>query len=123
MNGKPTAIDKYFMFDEYQRAAMRTANRDALSADEMLLNAAMGMNGEAGEVIDHLKKARFQGGNLDRTKLIRETGDLLWYCALMAEALCVPLSEIAQINIAKLHARYPDGFDADRSNHREINDD
>lgn len=123
MNGKPTAIDKYFMFDEYQRAAMRTANRDAFSADEMLLNAAMGMNGEAGEVIDHLKKARFQGGNLDRTKLIRETGDLLWYCALMAEALCVPLSEIAQINIAKLRARYPDGFDADRSNHREINDD
>lgn len=76
MNEKPTAIDKYFMFDEYQRAAMRTANK-ALATDEMILNAAMGMNGEAGEVIDHLKKARFQGGILDRTKLIRETGDLL----------------------------------------------
>lgn len=122
MNEKPTAIDKYFMFDEYQRAAMRTANK-ALAADEMILNAAMGMNGEAGEVIDHLKKARFQGGILDRTKLIRETGDLLWYCALMAEALDVSLAEIAQINIAKLRARYPDGFDADRSNHRAKDDD
>lgn len=121
MNEKPTAVDKYFMFDEYQRAAMRTANK-ALAADGMILNAAMGMNGEAGEVIDHLKKARFQGGILDRTKLIRETGDLLWYCALMAEALDVSLAEIAQINIAKLRARYPDGFDADRSNHR-ANDD
>ena len=122
MNEKPTAIDKYFMFDEYQRAAMRTANK-ALAADEMILNAAMGMNGEAGEVIDHLKKAHFQGGILDRTKLIRETGDLLWYCALMAEALDVSLAEIAQINIAKLRARYPDGFDADRSNHRAKDDD
>lgn len=122
MNEKPTAIDKYFMFDEYQRAAMRTANK-ALATDEMILNAAMGMNGEAGEVIDHLKKARFQGGILDRTKLIRETGDLLWYCALMAEALDVSLAEIAQINIAKLRARYPDGFDADRSNHRAKDDD
>lgn len=122
MNEKPTAIDKYFMFDEYQRAAMRTANK-ALAADEIILNAAMGMNGEAGEVIDHLKKARFQGGILDRTKLIRETGDLLWYCALMAEALDVSLAEIAQINIAKLRARYPDGFDADRSNHRAKDDD
>lgn len=122
MNEKPTAIDKYFMFDEYQRAAMRTANK-ALATDEMILNAAMGMNGEAGEVIDQLKKARFQGGILDRTKLIRETGDLLWYCALMAEALDVSLAEIAQINIAKLRARYPDGFDADRSNHRAKDDD
>lgn len=122
MNEKPTAIDKYFMFDEYQRAAMRAANK-ALAADEIILNAAMGMNGEAGEVIDHLKKARFQGGILDRTKLIRETGDLLWYCALMAEALDVSLAEIAQINIAKLRARYPDGFDADRSNHRAKDDD
>lgn len=122
MNEKPTAVDKYFMFDEYQRAAMRTANK-ALAADGMILNAAMGMNGEAGEVIDHLKKARFQGGILDRTKLIRETGDLLWYCALMAEALDVSLAEIAQINIAKLRARYPDGFDADRSNHRAKDDD
>lgn len=123
MNEKPTAIDKYFMFDEYQRAAMRTANKDSFTQREMILNAAMGMNGEAGEVIDHLKKARFQGGILDRTKLIRETGDLLWYCALMAEALDVSLAEIAQINIAKLRARYPDGFDADRSNHRAKDDD
>lgn len=122
MTKKPIATDRFFMFEEYQRAAMRTRNK-ALTPDETLLNAAMGMNGEAGEVIDHMKKALFQGASIDRTKLIRETGDLLWYCALMAEALDVPLAEIAQINIAKLRARYPNGFDADKSNHRAKGDD
>ena len=122
MTEKPFVTDKFFMFEEYQRAAMRTANKNAFSPDDLLLNAAMGMNGEAGEVIDHMKKALFQGATIDRTKLIRETGDLLWYCALMAEAINVSLAEIAQINIAKLRARYPDGFDADKSNHRAAGD-
>lgn len=40
-------IDNFFMFDEYQRKAMRTANKE-LPADEMLLNAVMGMCGRSG---------------------------------------------------------------------------
>lgn len=115
------AIDNYFMFNEYQRQAMRTANK-ALPADEKLLNAVMGMCGEAGEAIDLLKKHRAQGAELDIDRLAKEVGDCLWYIAEFAEASGISLAEIAQRNIAKLKARYPEGFDAQRSSNRAEGD-
>ena len=44
---------------------------------------------------------------------------MLWYVAEAAEAMGFDLSEIGQHNIDKLRRRYPDGFDAERSLHRE----
>lgn len=114
-------IDKFYMFDEYQRQAMRTANK-SLPADEKLLNAVMGMCGEAGEAIDLLKKHRAQGAALDIDRLAKEVGDCLWYIAEFAEASGVSLAEIAQRNIAKLKARYPEGFSEERSNNRAEGD-
>ena len=114
-------IDKFYMFDEYQRQAMWTANKN-LPADEKLLNAVMGMCGEAGEAIDLLKKHRAQGAALDIDRLAKEVGDCLWYIAEFAEASGVSLAEIAQRNIAKLKARYPEGFSEERSNNRAEGD-
>lgn len=120
-DSRPKVTDRFYMFDEYQRQAMRTANK-TLDRDEMLLNSIMGMCGEAGEAIDLLKKHRAQGAALDIDRLVKEVGDCLWYIAEFAEASGVPLAEIAQRNIAKLKARYPEGFDADKSNHRAEGD-
>ena len=122
-NSRPPVkvYDRLYMFSEYQRQAMRTANRQ-LHRDEMLLNAVMGMCGEAGEAIDLMKKHLAQGADLDIDRLVKEVGDCLWYIAEFAEASGVPLEEIAQRNIAKLKARYPEGFDAERSNHRAEGD-
>lgn len=117
----PVAVDNYYMFYEYQKNAMRTANK-SLPPDEMLLNAVMGMCGEAGEAIDLLKKHRAQGAPLDIDRLAKEVGDCLWYIAEFAEASGITLAEIAQRNIAKLKARYPEGFSADRSNNRAEGD-
>lgn len=114
-------IDNFFMFDEYQRKAMRTANKE-LPAAEMLLNAVMGMCGEAGEAIDLLKKHRAQGAPLDIDRLAGEVGDCLWYIAEFAEASGISLAEIAQRNISKLKNRYPKGFDAECSNNRAEGD-
>ena len=50
---------------EYQKCAMRTANH--LDSDKLLLNGVLGLNGESGEVSDHLKKHLFQGHDLDKT--------------------------------------------------------
>ena len=115
------AVDKFYMFDEYQRQAMRTANK-TLNREEMLLNSVMGMCGEAGEAIDLLKKHRAQGAALDVDRLTKEVGDCLWYIAEFAEASGVSLAEIAQRNIAKLKARYPEGFSEERSNNRAEGD-
>ncbi len=106
--------------NDYQRMAMRTAGEYASPLD-MMRNAVYGLNGEAGEVIDVLKKHEFQGHALDKAKLADELGDVLWYCALMAEALGTDLQKVMYHNIEKLKDRYPDGFDKARSINRKEN--
>ncbi len=104
--------------NEYQKLAQRTANPE-LTAIEKLRNGCYGLCGEAGECIDLLKKHEFQGHELNETKLIDELGDVLWYIAQTAVSLNTTLEEVAQRNIAKLRARYPEGFSANRSVNRK----
>ena len=108
--------------NEYQAAALRTAQADKLTANELLLNSALGLCGESGEVADLLKKHRFQGHNLDLDHVAKELGDIAWYLAVGAYAIGYDLETILQMNMDKLEARYPDGFSADRSLHRAEND-
>lgn len=103
--------------NDYQKLAMRTINHD-LDASEMLLNGCMGLCGEAGEVIDVLKKHRAQGHSLDADRIVDELGDCMWYAAEIAHALGVTLEDVAKHNIAKLAKRYPSGFDAEHSINR-----
>lgn len=105
--------------NEYQRAALRTAQIYKYSKDELLLNGVMGLCGEAGEVIDLVKKWKFQGHELDKEKLNRECGDASWYISLIAYALGYDLSDIFNTNIEKLKERFPDGFDKARSINRK----
>jgi NTP pyrophosphatase (non-canonical NTP hydrolase) len=108
--------------NDFQRAAMRTAsgmNYDNAGENGLLLNGLMGLNGEAGECIDILKKHIFQGHELDREHLIEELGDTAWYLAVSCEGLGVSLEEVMEKNIEKLRARYPEGFDKARSINRQ----
>jgi NTP pyrophosphatase (non-canonical NTP hydrolase) len=102
--------------DEYQKLALRTATDG--NFHERIINAALGLSGEAGEFADAVKKMQFQGHGLDRTKAKNELGDIAWYVALASSALGFSLSEVLQSNIDKLRERYPDGFDSERSVNR-----
>lgn len=104
--------------NEYQSLAMRTLNPE-LNKKDVLINGVMGLCGESGEAIDIVKKHLAQGHELDREKLIKELGDVAWYLAETAYALDVPLEEVFERNIAKLKARYPQGFETSRSIARE----
>lgn len=104
--------------NEYQQLAMTTLN-PALDKKDVLINGVMGLCGESGEAIDIVKKWLAQGHALDREKLAKELGDIAWYLAETAHALDIPLEEILQANIDKLKKRYPEGFDSQRSVHRE----
>lgn len=109
--------------NEYQQEAMRTASGVANACnDNLLLNGAMGLNGEAGEVIDILKKHLFQGHELDKKHIAMELGDCLWYIAIAAKGAGFTLDEIAEMNKAKLRSRYPDGFETAKSTHRKTGD-
>ena len=103
--------------NEYQRLAMTTLN-PALSQQDVLINAVMGLCGESGEAIDIVKKHLHQGHALDKEKLIKELGDIAWYLAEAAYALDVNLDDVFKNNIKKLKARYPEGFDTEKSIHR-----
>lgn len=84
-----------------------------------LLNAALGLSGEVGELNDHIKKALFHGHDFSAEYMAKEIGDILWYIALMCEACGFSLEHIAQLNVDKLKARYPEGFTEYASQHRE----
>ena len=104
--------------NEYHQAALRTAG-EYDSPYGLLTNGVMGLCGESGECIDLVKKFLFQGHELDREKLMDETGDCLWYAAITAHAIGYDLETVMKHNVEKLMKRYPDGFDAARSVHRE----
>lgn len=103
--------------NEYQKKALRTANGRKQS--DLIVNGVMGLNGEAGECIDIVKKHLFQGHALDRDKLIDELGDVLWYIAITCEGLGTTMDDVMEHNIEKLMKRYPEGFDTERSIHRK----
>ena len=72
--------------NEYQKEALRTAS--GMSQEyPRILNGLMGLNGEAGECIDILKKHLFQGHDLDREhlamllgiwRLVRTLSGMIW---------------------------------------------
>lgn len=98
--------------DEYQRAALRTAN-PALTPDERLLDAAAGLAEEAGEVLGLVRKRVFQHRDAGRERLLEELGDALWCLSVTADTLGFSLMEIAAANVSKLARRYPRGFEAE----------
>ena len=97
------------LVNDFQQACERTWNTDQAPKEEWS-NAALGLAGEAGEVVDYLKKVLFHGHTMDGAKLAKELGDVLFYTAILATLGGYSLAEVMQMNIDKLKARYPDGF-------------
>lgn len=120
--------------NEYQQLAMRTndgLNRlrleDAIANQgdilvSQLLNGALGLTGEAGEVSDLIKKGIFHEKGIDLEHLKKELGDCAWYLAMICDACGFALDDVMQTNIDKLKARYPQGFDTFRANNRTESD-
>jgi NTP pyrophosphatase (non-canonical NTP hydrolase) len=102
-----TSDMNYESFNQYQLRAGMTAiypNRG-----DNLYYPALGLAGEAGEVCEKIKKVmRDKDGKLnseDRTMLIKELGDVLWYVSAIADELDAFLGDIALVNIEKLRSR------------------
>src|SRR5581483_6897841 len=80
---------------EYQSLALRTLN-PKLTYEQRLGNGAMGIAGEAGEIVDQIKKFLYHGQSkpLDVEKLKGELGDLLWYVSLLLTQLDLTFEEV-----------------------------
>ncbi|MGN4291042.1 nucleoside triphosphate pyrophosphohydrolase family protein [Bacillus cereus group sp. MYBK87-2] len=113
---------------QYQEAALRTWNTNQ-DFGGRVLNAVLGLSGESGEVADIVKKAIFHGHGFDPAhcpgeedgnthKIALELGDILYYISIMSHEMGYTLEDIAQMNIAKLTKRYPNGFSREASQAR-----
>lgn len=101
----------------YQQQSGVFRKNDLDSVDCLLL-AALGIAGESGEVVDHIKKMVYHDHPIDLDALTKEVGDLMWYVAYLLDTAGIAMDDVLAANIAKLKARYPDGWDSARSRNR-----
>jgi len=94
---------KVITLDGYQTEAA-TLMRE-MPEREAILMCTIGMCGEAGEVSELIKKWAFRGKQFDKTDLMLELGDVLWYLSNLANLHGLSLEDVAQANLVKLEAR------------------
>lgn len=104
----------------YQHLAARTIAVGMTEA-QIARHALYGMVAEIGELHGIYQKL-YQGHEMDAEHIRKELGDLLWFVAEYCTANHWQLNDIMQLNIDKLKARYPDGFEEERSLHRAEGD-
>jgi NTP pyrophosphatase (non-canonical NTP hydrolase) len=105
--------------DEYEKSVTRTTNLK-LTDTERLLDAAAGLAEEAGEILGLIRKHAYQSHPLNKDKLAVELGDALWCLSMTAKSAGITLDEVAAANVAKLRARYPDGYNDAASRERRV---
>ena len=102
---------------EYQKRSTRTLNKE-LFTKEQLMNMALGISGESGEIADIFKKVLFQGHDLKIEDVIGELGDVMFYIVNLCTLLEIDIRFVLEYNVDKLQKRYPEGFDSNRSINR-----
>lgn len=75
-----------------------------------LVHAAMGIAGEAGEVVDAVKKHWVYGKPLDVENILEECGDILFFVSACLNLCGHSLNDAMEHNVAKLAKRYPEGY-------------
>ena len=75
-----------------------------------MLHMAVGIAGEAGELLDAIKKAVIYQKPLDLENVIEELGDLEFYMEGLRQACKVTRSQVISSNTSKLSIRYENGY-------------
>ena len=92
--------------NEYQEHALETA---IYPAESRIIYPTLGLTGEAGEVADKVKKIirdnHKEFTTEKKAEIMKEIGDVLWYCATLSHDLGYTLDEVAQTNVDKLRSR------------------
>ena len=107
-------------FADYSREARKTAVYPTLG--HPIVYPALGLAGEAGEVVEKVKKAMRDDGMIitgsRRQELIKELGDVLWYLAAITDELGTTLEYVALCNIEKLKSRLDRGVISGQGDNR-----
>ena len=91
-------------FDEYQ-----AWNAGSAMYEKDIAVYGLGLAGETGEVVEHIKKALRTGGpykkDVDLHAMKLELGDVLWYLTAIATHYEIPMAEIANANRTKINKK------------------
>ena len=83
--------------NEYQQHALETA---IYPDDRRIIYPTLGLTGEAGEVADKVKKvirdAHEEFTPEKKLEIVKEIGDVMWYCATLARDLGYELDDVAR---------------------------
>lgn len=80
---------------------------EEMTPDDAHLNhMAMGVSGEAGELLDAIKKKTIYQKELDKENVVEELGDIEFYLEGIRQQLCITREECLHHNIMKLSKRY-----------------
>lgn len=97
--------------NQYQNwATVTMPSEEQLPMAWNLAVRANALASEVGEVCGVIDKHIAQGHPLDREKLVKELGDVMWQFSAMCTASGYNMGYIGASNIQKLRTRYPDGF-------------
>lgn len=75
-----------------------------------LIHAVLGISGEAGELLDAVKKFAIYNKTLDIENVVEELGDLEFYMEHLRQRLGIRREVTLRHNIDKLRKRYPEGY-------------
>lgn len=103
MDRRLIILEDYKEFVNFRRKQMPSQILD-------LLHGAVGVSGEAGELLDCIKKSWVYNKPIDEANIIEECGDTLFYIQMICNNLGVDLTFLLEQNVLKLRKRYPDGY-------------
>jgi NTP pyrophosphatase (non-canonical NTP hydrolase) len=98
----------------FQKECLRTWDTSRDSKEQMV-EVIFGIIGEAGELVDELKKHMFHGHPLNPKTISLELGDLLYYTNMLASLINLSMYDVVEDNIHKRNVRYSDSFTTEAS--------
>jgi NTP pyrophosphatase (non-canonical NTP hydrolase) len=94
--------DMIDMYSQFVEDKMITKGR------ERLIENALGLTGEAGEVSEKIKRL-FRDNRIDDDAVLKELGDVLFYTVALSNIFGGSLIKIIELNMEKLNARVKNG--------------
>lgn len=107
-------IEWKLIAEEHAKLVRRTckpgSNIEINDARAHLIHMVLGIAGEAGELVDAIKKCVIYDKILDIQNVIEELGDLEWYMEGLRQGLGLTREQVLTYNINKLNMRYPSTY-------------
>lgn len=97
-------VKKALFYNKEPSWGVPKTNDDPVTGDKDVIHAILGIATEAGELLELI-------GNPTDAKLVDESGDVLWYLALLYRRLGTTFGAAADKNIEKLKVRFPEKFE------------